>query len=96
MWCEREADGVLRWFPSIRLRARQPQIPVTCSLKTGSGALSMNQIQGLLSRQPMLISGGVQEASLQQLKVRPPVHLTLDELQAIDLSFCLPAAPLVC
>ena len=27
MWCEREADGVLRWFPSIRLHARQPQIP---------------------------------------------------------------------
>jgi len=56
----------------------------------------MSQIQGLLPRQPMLISGGVQEASLQQFNVRPPVHLTLDELQAIDLSFCLPAAPLVC
>ena len=38
----------------------------------------------------------MQNASFQQLKVRPPVHLTLDELQTIDLPFCLPAAPLVC
>jgi hypothetical protein len=26
MRCEREADGVIRWFPSIRLRTPQPQI----------------------------------------------------------------------
>ena len=45
---------------------------------------------------PMIVLGGVQEASLQQLEVRPPVHLALDELQAVDLAFCLPAAPLVC
>jgi hypothetical protein len=40
-------------------------------------------------------SGSVQKASFQYLEVRPPVHLALDEFQAIDLSFRLPAAPLV-
>ena len=44
---------------------------------------------------PMNVSGGVHEASLQQVEVRPPVHLTLDELQAIDLALDLGVTPFV-
>ena len=57
--------------------------------------LDESDVGALVAPSDDCVSGGVQEASLQQLKVRAPVHLALDELQAIDLSFCLPAAPIV-
>lgn len=37
----------------------------------------------------------MQDASLQQVDVRPPIHLVLEELQAVDLPLCLPVAPFV-
>lgn len=95
---ERASQGYersgLQPFDAVSELRKQPLVAYT-DPSQGSGAISMKQIPGLLPRQPMLISGGVQKASLQQLEVRLPVHLTLDELQAIDLPFCLPTAPLV-
>ncbi len=42
-----------------------------------------------------LSSALVQHASAQQIKFCPPIHLPLQELQAVDLSFNLPLTPLI-
>jgi len=49
-----------------------------------------------VSRKRGEASGAVKQAVAQQHEPRAPVHLPLERLQSIDVSFRLPVAPLEC